>query len=868
MKSVKPATWARRRLCLALLVSLGLIGSANAKEPFEPGNLTRATDKDGLETLTTPALKTDELIARHIADHKPGHPLRIAEPFTLKADPDHVGTWKQEGNEAVWRLRVHSPNARSINFGFSSYRLPEGASLTLSSGNGKEAIRPFTAADNKPHGELWTPIVSGDEALLELRVPQALRKQVTLALGSINAGFVDFDAPFAAAKSGSCNVDVVCPAGDAWRNQIRSVGAYTIGGVDYCSGALVNNARGDGKPYFLTANHCLSTQSAANSTVVYWNYQNSFCRTPGSPASGQPGDGQRTQFNTGTLLRATRAASDFTLLEMANPLDPAHELYWSGVDASGTTPSSAIAIHHPGVEEKRISFENDPLTITGYGSGNPTGTTHWRVADWDLGTTEGGSSGSPLYSPEKRIVGQLHGGSAACGNNSPDWYGRVAVSWTAGGTAATQLKDWLDPDNTGALTIDGRDGTPFSLQVTPPVMGVCASDGPVDINIAIGQNDPLFTTPVGLSFSGLPTGANGALSNATVTPPGSSTLTISDLASATPGSYVVLIDALSGTDALNQSVPFELSAATPPVASPLAPANNSVGNSVSPILSWNTHPAAFEYQLEVATDANFGTIVSDQLVQGSSATLAGLNTNTWYYWRVTASNFCGTAEASAVYRFKTQPALGDCDDSAEAVYPFSEDFSGGLGDFSTAGSTGAQTWAISTTRPSLISGGNAALATNIATESDQRLTSPTIILPSDQNPITLKFQNWRSIENSGTNACFDGGILEIAADGGPFTQITGAALLNDPYRGSISTQYSNPLAGLNAWCEPTPGKPYADTLVDLSAYAGQSVQLRWRLGTDRSLSREGWYVDDIRVQACQNTPLEPEIFADSFEDTP
>lgn len=840
-----------------------------AKDSFETGDLTVEVAKDGIQTLVTPALKTDELIARHIAAHKPGHPLRIAEPFALAASANDVGTWSEDGDQAVWQLRIHSPNARSINLGLSHYNLPEGASLLLLDGDGKTSIRPFTSADNKPHGELWTPMVAGEEAMLELRVPAALRDQVVLALGSINAGFVDLDDPYASVKSGSCNIDVVCPQGDQWRDQIRSVGAYTVSGIDYCSGTLVNSARGDGKPYFLTANHCLDSQSEANSTVVYWNYQNSTCRAPGSPASGQPGDGQRTQFNTGAILRATRAASDFTLLEMDDPINPDFNLYWSGVDASGTAPSSAVAIHHPGVEEKRISFEDDPLTAAAYLGAPGSGTTHWRVGSWDLGTTEGGSSGSALFSPypEKRVVGQLHGGYASCSDTRGDWYGRVSVSWATGGTAATQLKSWLDPDNTGVLLIDGQDATPFSLSVSPAAVGMCAAEDSVDVTISIGQNLATFTDPVDLAFSGLPGGASGALSSTTVTPPGSSILAVSNLAGATAGSHTLLIEASSGGDQLSKSVPFELSAAVPGVAAPVSPSNASVGNSIAPILSWDADVSVIEHRLEVATDAGFANIVTDQIVTGTTAPLSGLSTNTWYYWRVTASNFCGTADASTVFSFKTQPAAGDCDESAETVTLFSEDFSTGPGSFTTTGSIGAQTWAPSTARPSPVSGGNAMLAVNIGSVSDQRLISPVIDLPADQNPITLKFQNWRNIENNSTTACWDGGVLEISADGGAFVQVTSGALLNDPYRGAISGQHQNPLAGMNGWCEPAPGRPYADTLVDLSAWAGQSVQVRWRLGTDSSVTREGWYVDDIRVQACEasSAPQPVLIFADGFE---
>ena len=90
-----------------------------------------------------------------------------------------------------------------------------------------------------------------------------------------------------------------------------------------------------------------------------------------------------------------------------------------------------------------------------------------------------------------------------------------------------------------------------------------------------------------------------------------------------------------------------------------------------------------------------------------------------------------------------------------------------------------------------------------------------------------------------------------------------AQLLTDPYDGPINASFSNPLAGLDAWC----GDPQAwlnSIVVDLDAYAGQTVQFRFRLGTDSSVSHPGWDIDDIWVQSCV-----PEasggIFADGFE---
>lgn len=80
---------------------------------------------------------------------------------------------------------------------------------------------------------------------------------------------------------------------------------------------------------------------------------------------------------------------------------------------------------------------------------------------WDIGTTEPGSSGSPLFNQDNRVIGQLHGGDAACDNDESDWYGAFYASWTGGDKSSSRLLDWLDPGNTGQLFIDGRDaGTP------------------------------------------------------------------------------------------------------------------------------------------------------------------------------------------------------------------------------------------------------------------------------------------------------------------------------------------------------------------------------------------------------------------------
>jgi uncharacterized repeat protein (TIGR01451 family) len=394
----------------------------------------------------------------------------------------------------------------------------------------------------------------------------------------------------------------------------------------------------------------------------------------------------------------------------------------------------------------------------------------------------------------------------------------------------------------------------FTLSASPNQAAVCAAQPPVSmppVNITVGSVSG-FTDPVALALNPPPpTGISGSFGAATVTPPGATTLALTLASGVAAGPNTVTVEGSSGALVRTTDIVLNVATALPAQATLVSPANNATNVILQPTLSWSASSQAASYVVEVATDSGFTNIVFTGNVNSGTNVVVGssLASNTLHYWRVRPSNICGAGQNSAVFSFRTQPAPGDCSGGAVAQTVFSENFSTGAGGFTTGG-TGAQTWALSTVRPSPLSGGNAFLATDIATISDQQLTSPAIVLPTGQQPLTLKYQNFRAIEENGATGCYDGGVLEISVDGGAFTQITGAALLNDPYRGPIAGNYQNPLAGLSAWCDANPGRPYADTLVDLSPYAGSSVRLRWRLGTDSSVGREGWYVDDVRVQSC------------------
>jgi hypothetical protein len=105
---------------------------------------------------------------------------------------------------------------------------------------------------------------------------------------------------------------------------------------------------------------------------------------------------------------------------------------------------------------------------------------------------------------------------------------------------------------------------------------------------------------------------------------------------------------------------------------------------------------------------------------------------------------------------------------------------------------------------------------------------------------TLEFWHTFQMENG-----FDGGVLEISTNGGGSFTDLGANILIGDYNGTISTSFGNPIGGRQAWTGGTLGT-MTRVVVDLSSFAGQvGAIIRWRHGSDDSVSSVGWEVDDI-----------------------
>ncbi|HEX6885812.1 MAG TPA: trypsin-like peptidase domain-containing protein, partial [Planctomycetota bacterium] len=634
-------------------------------------------------------LELEAVLKEDLAREAEALPPRFAVPHEARLAPHSAGTWESlDAGTLLWRLRVRSLGARSLNLGFEQFRLPEGARLHLYSADREHVVRPFTAADNESHGEMWTPVVATDELVLELVLPAAALDEALLELTWINVGYRGFaPASSTALLSGSCNVDVVCAQGIPWALEIPSVGVISTGGSTFCTGFLVNNVRQDLKPYFMTANHCGVGSGNAASLVVYWNYENSTCRVPGSPASGGAGDGSLTQFNTGSFFRSSYAPSDFTLVELDDAINPAFDVSYAGWNATGTTGSAAVAIHHPNTDEKRISFEDQPTTTTSYLSNTVPGDgTHVRVEDWDLGTTEPGSSGSPLFDPNHRVIGQLHGGFASCTSQTSDWYGKLSVSWTGGGTNATRLRNWLDPDSTGTLVLDTvsldtlcSDAGTIVLDrgryACSATLGVTVVDCDLNTNASTAQTVVVSVAsssePGGESLLLTETGPNtsrfqGSLASATSDAGGVLWVTAGDGLTAT---YVDADDGMGGFD-----VPVADTAVvdcTPPGVLAVQ-FTNVQATSVRLVVSTD-EPVVVEALYGFACAATTQSRASEGLATTVNLDLTGLLPDTTYFVKVRAldeagnetldtnGGLCHSVTTADVPSFFTEEFLGDND---------------------------------------------------------------------------------------------------------------------------------------------------------------------------------------------------------------
>ena len=375
--------------------------------------------------------------------------------------------------QLVAAINVQSPGAYGLRAGVLVESLPDGALLRVYSQEHPDAIIEHQGAEinallalNRESGETgaaantwWTPEVGAGDATVEVvlplgTAPDSLRIAVPWVSHIYQNLSLPTDAEWAEVSQAennqtqadeNCTLDANCNNNHrVLRNAVaRMLFTNSEGKSFVCTGTLLNNAKSDFVPYFLTANHCISDQTSASSLQTRWFYRSTRCD------SGVPRR-NITRHGGATLLLAT-AKTDSSLLRLNDTPPPGVTL--AGWDENALPIDAPVhGLHHPrgGLLKYSVGKVQDYADCRAESStsfrcdfGEPNGG-FYNVLKTE-GTTEGGSSGSALFLND-RVVGTLYGGSHSCtALDGTTIYGRLDQFFADGAWR------WLDPDAEPAI---------------------------------------------------------------------------------------------------------------------------------------------------------------------------------------------------------------------------------------------------------------------------------------------------------------------------------------------------------------------------------------------------------------------------------
>lgn len=359
-----------------------------------------------------------------------GVPFRIGHARDLPEKAiDRAESVMDEDYGLVRRMAVRSPGAIEMKMHLVDVNLPDNSYLYIYA-EGETESDIVTRHDIYPDGTFWSSGSPGETIIVEWHWDDAPDGDVPVPFLMKEISHIYKDIYMMMDREGNCHNDATCDMDYRYQRDASAYIEFNDGGTYICSGVMLNNTAQNFIPYFLTANHCISTQAVASTIKVWFFYHTQTCNGPTPPK------GLRTV--TGSTLMATGAAnsgngSDYALLRL-NDADYTG-IYFAGWDRNNVTNGTAVtAVHHPDGAYKRISYGTiSSLFYTG----------QWGVT-WNRtskpGVTEPGSSGSGLFRDSNHyVIGQLWAGSSSCQNqNGKDYFGRFGKSFTHG-----NLGQWL-----------------------------------------------------------------------------------------------------------------------------------------------------------------------------------------------------------------------------------------------------------------------------------------------------------------------------------------------------------------------------------------------------------------------------------------
>jgi lysyl endopeptidase len=449
---------------LILLVSVSLKGQTEyeAEEPLFPGIVSWH------ELNIDPA----QVEIMRSLDQPKDQPLQFAIPVQVNLTPEKDGFTVRQGSETVWVMPVSSKGALSLNMILSPFNLPEGAYVYVYDYDHQVLRGAYTNDSGGETGTMPLLPVPGERMILECHFPGKVIPSGSIGVKQVAHDFAGFfgltdtkDTYFG--RSGDCEVDIKCSTNSTYLRASRSVVRLLVAGAELCTGVLVNNTGSDYKAYVLTAEHCISNSSQASNTIFVFNYQSPWC-------DGQ--DLTNLHSLSGSLLRATNPDIDFTLVELNQFPSLVFKPYLSGWDVTTVVPSNTFTLHHPEGDVMKISIDNNQPVSATYPVTGFVDNGFWRILRWDIGTTENGSSGGPLFDQNGRLRGTLTGGAATCASPVNDYFAKLSMMFSITAIPGTHLRPWLDPTSSGSTIANGRDPYGYNLSKSDTLQNIPAGD--------------------------------------------------------------------------------------------------------------------------------------------------------------------------------------------------------------------------------------------------------------------------------------------------------------------------------------------------------------------------------------------------------
>lgn len=431
----------------AALLSLVAPAMSEAQTSFVPtvGDVPWVT----LEALPAPEL-ADKAAMSLFANE-----IRLTD--AQRADTLLMCDYLADGNVVV-SVGYDVPGAYSLSVDFDSLSLPAGGQLFVFAQGSAEAHEVVISKG----GYAFSPTIDTDRLIVQyvgpkpageaFRVSRVFQGFRPIGQDPVLRGSLKAAGAYGSSDS-SCEKAVACY--NALHNERRSVCRLILNSRNLGTGVLVNNTAEDRRPLILTSGHVLGKDTMLRAVEARFCFEEPICDFAYHDAYAQ-------KIMGGELV-AYDETSDCALLCLDETPSPICRPYWSGWARSTAESGGVVCIHHPYGDAKKVSegaaaVADDsypgPSTFGNYFEDN----VHWRVTRWNSGTTEGGSSGAPIFNGKGLVIGCLSGGRAACSNAKSDYFWMLARTWNRSSHGSRSISQVLDPLGLGVSEVRGIEG--------------------------------------------------------------------------------------------------------------------------------------------------------------------------------------------------------------------------------------------------------------------------------------------------------------------------------------------------------------------------------------------------------------------------